>query len=273
MFHNLLAHTRNKLNDAVYYTLSLHKKNVPESVFFYTFHKCASSLFAGYILKNIRNLHHVDYASRIYLGTMKRKPVFHANGFIYGPLRLSLRHDSLEYGDLVEITSDPAFVHSRTTIFFIRDPRDILVSRYFSFGYNHSLSPVRETREIQATIKRNIQNMSIDQYCIAEAQILVDGFKKLQTLHENSRNSVILKYEDMIYNWDTFSEGLTKHLDINKRVLANIYSRTRPVEKENLSAHRRNGRAGSFRDKLQNNTKKHLNTTFTNVLKQYEYVE
>ncbi len=42
--------------------------NSYESVYFYTFHKCASSLFSNYVLRNIKGLVHVDYAVQISSG-------------------------------------------------------------------------------------------------------------------------------------------------------------------------------------------------------------
>jgi hypothetical protein len=41
-----------------------------ESVFFYTFHKCASSLFARFVLPNVRGLRHENYAARIFRGEL-----------------------------------------------------------------------------------------------------------------------------------------------------------------------------------------------------------
>ena len=39
-----------------------------ESVYFYTFHKCASTLFSKDFLPNTEGLHHLDYARLIYRG-------------------------------------------------------------------------------------------------------------------------------------------------------------------------------------------------------------
>src|SRR3954467_281701 len=41
---------------------------LPESVYFYTLHKCASGLFSDYVLKNARGLRLIDYADQFYNG-------------------------------------------------------------------------------------------------------------------------------------------------------------------------------------------------------------
>src|SRR5438132_10534005 len=115
----------------------------PESVYFYTLHKCASGLFSDYVLKNVRRLRLIDYEDRFYKG----EPVcvtFKEKGFIYGPIRVSNGPQSTIYSKLVEPASRTDFVRDKIAIFLIRDPRDILVSSYYSFGYTHEFSTVKE---------------------------------------------------------------------------------------------------------------------------------
>lgn len=110
-------------------------RDLPETVYFYTFHKCASTLFNSYILKNIKGLQHVDYASQIYGGKkINKKLNFRDKGFVYGPIRLSADPMSSVYRMLVAPTSGHEFIRDKIAIFVVRDPRDILVSAYYSFG-------------------------------------------------------------------------------------------------------------------------------------------
>jgi hypothetical protein len=271
MIRKRVQYLRGQIGNTMRYIEWLNKKDLHESVFFYTFHKCASTLFSSYVLKNVEGLRHVDYASKIYFGNMVDDASYNDTGFIYGPFRLSLRHTSPVYIKLVKNASDPEFIRHRIAIFLIRDPRDILVSQYFSFGFTHGFSPVKEIRELQQQIRSDIQTKSIDQYCIEEASKTLDGFKTAWRLNQSSSRSVILKYEDMIVNWDVFSEALTKYIDLKSKVLAQIYKRTRPVEKEDLTSHRRDGRPGSFRHKLQKDTIEYLNEVFMDVLKEHQY--
>ena len=247
-------------------------KNSHESVYFYTFHKCARSLFGGYVLKNIEGLRHVDYASQIYGGEQIDNPVFEQKGFVYGPIRLSANPLSPVYKKLVEPVSDIDFIRSKIAIFLVRDPRDILVSAYYSFGYTHGFSSVDEIRARQEQRRSEIQRKTIDEYALESAHKILSNFEALDKLSKACNRSVVLKYEDMIDNWDCFVEGLTKYIGIKQTVLTQVYEKSRPREKENQDSHRRSGRPGEFRSKLKEATIASLNTTFRGVLERLQYI-
>ena len=101
MLDTKIRNVLNSIKNLMYYFEWQCQKNPPESVYFYTFHKCASSLFSRYVLRNIEGLRHVDYAYQIYCGKKIREVVFHEKGFVYGPIRLSARPVSTEYRILV----------------------------------------------------------------------------------------------------------------------------------------------------------------------------
>ena len=66
--------------------------SAPDSVYFYTFHKCASTLFAKHVLKNVRNLKHFDHAAQIFRGLANTEALLahQKKGFINDPIRISL---------------------------------------------------------------------------------------------------------------------------------------------------------------------------------------
>jgi hypothetical protein len=242
-----------------------------ESVYFYTFHRCASALFAGYLLQNIEGLRHVDYARQIYRGNRVDELTFKEHGFVYGPIRLSANRISPTYKQLVGPTSDIGFIQDRIAIFLVRDPRDILVSTYYSFGYSHGFSPVDEVRARQEELRNKIRGMSIDEYALEYARERLVNFETLDKLSKACRRSVVLKYEDMIGNWDCFVRDLTKYVEIKRTVLTQLYKKSRPREKENELSHRRSGKPGSFRNKLKAETIASLDATFKTVLERYRY--
>jgi hypothetical protein len=219
----------------------------------------------------VEGLRQIDYAYKIYVGKMNGNPVFKDRGYIYGPMRLSLRQTSPEYTGLVKAVSDTEFIKDRIAIFLIRDPRDILVSAYYSFGYTHGFSPVKEIQAMQLEIRKQIQNTSIDQYCLQSAPRINSAFETLNNLSHACNRSIVLKYEDMINNWDLFSAGLTRYIDIRKDVLARIYEQSRPKKNTDTTSHRRDGKPGGFRGQLQKETIDSLNETFKNVLETHQY--
>jgi hypothetical protein len=247
------------------------QKYFHESVYFYTFHKCASSMFSDYVLKNIKYLRHVDYASILFNGGHVDKIEFKKHGYIYGPLRISTVIDSILYQPLVSPSCKDEFVRDKTTIFLIRDPRDILISAYYSFGFSHVLSPVQEIREEQIEKRNSISSQSLDDFALEHAMKFLSYFETLGRLQQASKHSVTIKYEDMIDNWERFVEGLTTFLVIDRPVLDHIHEITRPRQTENKELHRRSGETEQYKHKLTAETVSSLNETFKEVLARYQY--
>lgn len=250
-------------------SLSEHKR---DSVFFYTFHKTASTLFSGYVLKHVDGLHHVDYASQIYEGKLKGGVVrFEEKGRIYGPIRLSANTDSAVYAKLVSPAQDAAFARNKKAVIFIRDPRDIIISKYFSLAFSHNFSPVEEIRRRQMKIREITKNMSVDEFARKDVHQLLAGFQKAVLLSQNCASSYVLKYEDMISNWEAFEKSLAAALPLRKSVLNSIYSRTRPSKTENIYSHRRSGAVRGFENKLSPETLDFLNIQLKPVLDYFNY--
>ena len=248
-----------------------YRKNSHSSVFFYTFHKCASSLFSGYVLRNFDGLRLVNYAGQIYTGESVPQIVFDKTGYVYGPIRLSADPLSPVFTRLVEPASEAEFVKDKTAIFLLRDPRDILVSAYYSFGGSHGTSKVDEIREQQDAQKAIIQSMTIDQYAIHTTPAILANFETLIRLCESCQRSVILRYEDMINDWDKFVADLTRFVRIRPPALQQIYDRSRPRTQEDTTSHRRSGKTGGFRNKLTEQTIEWLNDRLGDVLDRFGY--
>lgn len=242
-----------------------------ESVYFYTLHKCASSLFSDYVLKNVRGLRPMDYADRFYKGESIDCVTFKEKGFIYGPIRLSTGPTSAIYSRFIEPASRNDFIRDKIAIFFIRDPRDILVSLYYSFGYTHEFSAVKEIEEQQRQIREIVRAKTIDTFALEFANVTVNFFDIIDRLSQACTRGIILKYEDMIDDWEKFSSELTKYLNIGRKALRQTYKRSRPLETESATGHRRSGKPGAYREKLLPSTVDTLNMIFTPVLTRFHY--
>jgi hypothetical protein len=252
------------------FSKSTQQKTPPESVYFYTLHKCASGLFSDYVLKNVRDLCLMDYADRLYNGYPVETVRFEERGFIYGPIRLSTGPSTI-YDRFIEPASRVDFVRDKLAIFLVRDPRDILVSSYYSFGYTHNFSAVKEIEEQQLQIRELIRGRTIDAFTLELAPGWLTYFESLERLARACRRGIVLKYEDMIHNWEKFSSGLTQYLDFSRRVLRRIYKLSRPLDKESETGHRRSGRPGAYKHKLLPPTIARLNIIFEPVLTRFHY--
>lgn len=271
MYKGLLRRAKRPFSNSVEGLKWFLTTSSQESVYFYTFHKCASNLFGKYVLKNFEGLRHIDYASQDYRGERIKKVVFHETGYVYGPIRLSTDPALRIYKVLVEPASDPKFIQDKIALLFVRDPRDILVSAYYSFGYSHGFSRVKEIRENQKVIRNRIQAKSVDEYVLDSANEIARDFMTAERVACVSNRCTVLKYEDMIYNFERFIHGLTEHADVDRRVVQQIFERSRPKQKENSSSHRRSGQPGGFRNKLKKETITSLNQKLEGVLERFQY--
>ena len=241
-----------------------------EAVYFYTFHKCASTLFSSYVLKMTQGLYHIDYADKIFRGTLNKKIDFSKNGVVYGPIRLSTP-DNVPGYKLVDKVCKPNFIMDKRAIFFVRDPRDILVSSYYSFGYTHGLSSVEEIRRKQIEQRKYIQKLSLDEYVVDSAFKMNEYFANMIKLNEACKDGVVVKYEDMVNNWDIFRDQMVKSLKLDKKILKNIYEMSRPKKKEDKTSHQRSGKSGGYKKKLKKETIKKINEELSTVLKYFDY--
>jgi hypothetical protein len=213
----------------------------------------------------------MDYADRIYNGYPVECVTFEENGFIYGPIRLSTGSPSAIYSRFVEPASRIDFICDKIAIFLIRDPRDILVSSYYSFGYTHEFSTVKEIEEQQRQTRELIRDKTVDAFALEAANATLNHFHAIDRLAHACGRGIILKYEDMIYNWEKFSSGLTTYLDIRRRTLRHTYKLCRPLENESDTGHRRSGKPGAYKRKLLTSTVDALNIVFAPVLTRFHY--
>ncbi len=61
----------------------------------------------------------------------------------------------------------------------IRDPRDILVSSYYSFGFSHGFSSVQKIKDIQKERRIIIQSKTIDEYALENSDRILTNFNTL----------------------------------------------------------------------------------------------
>ena len=113
--------------------------------------------------------------------------------------------------------------------------------------------------------------MTLDEFAIQHAHEILRNFEKIDRLIQACNRSTVLKYEDMIENWDSFARDLTKYIDIKPAVLEQVYIKSRPREQEDKSAQKRSGKVGGFKDKLSRETIANLNVTFKPILERFNY--
>ena len=243
-----------------------------ESIFFFTLHKSASTLFSKFLFPNLNGRIHIDYAKILYdkPENWKDNLTFRKKGILYGPIRVSC-HPGLEKKKLVDPTTNKNFLSTIQSLIFTRDPRDILVSEYYSFGYNHPLNPNREKRNWQIKLRKKIQSQSIDDYAKENCDHIRKSFEILIIIQKLSRKSTILRYEDMINDFSKFSDELNLTLHFSQDIYSKLYQLTRPLDKIDENSHKRSGKPGDYQKELKEETIQYLNKNLSQVLGHFNY--
>lgn len=230
-----------------------------DSSFFFTFHKCASVLFSHYVLRQARGFKHIDPANRKLFGVDAPHEEFSLTGHLYGPLRLSASGEVLER--LIKPALDTVIHNHLPACLMVRDPRDMLVSQFF---HNRDGLPVRP--QLDAI------ELGIDGYVIKNTERFLAGFNRAAQLVADHPATRVLRYEDMVDNWNIFKDRLSKAFDICPESLLNIERESRPNPIEQLGQHKRSGATGGYRHKLSKETAVILTEQFYPFLEKFGYL-
>ena len=274
----IMDRTKTKLKNVVVGRKVLQAdKNLtkPRSAIFYTTHKCASSFVGNLfdVLVKSSQYELVDYASSISALGNKINPgqnyeaflekaysdLYSLHGNIYAPQRRYLDFPGRE-----------RFKH----IFFLRDPRDVLVSAYFSFGFTHP-KPKNNASLNEFIQKRNeIQSQGIDNYVLGGAESwIIPLYKQYKHLRETADESIYLRYD--LFADDT-AEFIKKifhflQLEISEKNIESLIRKADPVQATEAMKHKRSGRSGQYLEKLQPTTIDKLNNILSEILLDWEF--
>lgn len=240
------------------------------SLFFFTFHKCASVFFSRFVLQRARGFEHVDYAARMFVGEAAPLEGFASRGRLYGPLRLSAEGDVLER--LVLPALDAVRRDDLRACLMIRDPRDMLVSLFFHNRDGSTLRPdlagARKKEDERADAKR----LGIDRYVLERAPRFLAGYERAVRVVMERPAAIILRYEDMVDDWSRFRDRLQTVFDLSEDSIRDIESGSRPNAVEQSGSHKRSGVTGDHRQKLAPETVAALTDQFAPALRQFGYL-
>lgn len=159
-------------------------------------------------------------------------------------------------------------------IFHVRDPRDILVSQYYSYGWLHTAEGFNCGRRRQ---RESIQSMSIDEY-VLQQQAVVRPLKKqfADLIHRQPyelRN--VVRYEQMVLD---FPAWLDKVLSVFEFRMSGIVKarfafryRNEFQPDDNPGSHKRSVVPGDYLRHLQPQTIDRLNLLFEPELRALKY--
>ncbi|MES1021660.1 sulfotransferase domain-containing protein [Gloeocapsa sp. BRSZ] len=245
-------------------------QNPDKSVVFFTTRKCASTYMdkcIEYLNEKYLNLTQVDLESYIwqysnqdmYQLLEENLAAFQPQGILYAPLRKYIPIKNLE---------------KYRILLMLRDPRDVIVSNYYSLGFSHSLPLDEERRKEFLEFRGRIQKQTVDEYVVERA----DRFQRMYSEYCDlikAQNIQWLRYEDFMQDFELWVNQLGKCLQIeideqDKKTLFEMKGGGKQVE-ENKLKHIRKATPGDHKEKLTQETQDFLNTKFQDILLTLNY--
>jgi len=163
-------------------------------------------------------------------------------------------------------------------ILMVRDPRDLVVSSYYSISYSHSTPPKISSRYEKFTQRRQAATeMTIDEYAISESERFYTILNKYKTLLLDKYPHVyVTSYKEMTSDYQGWLKGLLDACDLTIsnglfQSLVEENERLRPT-KEDIHKHIRKGKPGDYKEKLEPETIEYLNTKFSSIFDAFKDV-
>lgn len=190
--------------------------------------------------------------------------IFKPNGYLYSV-----------FGGMIE--GIPNF-EKYIVLLMIRDPRDLLVSHYYSIAYSHAVPDEHSDKHDRFLELRDAaKTKTIDEFVLAESERLYRTLERYQTLLlEKYPQTYVTHYEQMTCNFQKWLKDLLSHcrLEVSPDVFQSLVAEnTRAVPSaENIQQHIRKGKAGDYQEKLKPETIAHLNRKFDPLLQIFGYL-
>lgn len=237
------------------------------SLVYFSHYRCASMMVNRRLLDLIsgENYRHLNYQGYVHPwpisdredfqrqrkehAEMKRFP---AKGHYFGPLRYFV-----DIPNLAEMK----------TVVVLRDPRDVLVSRYYSERFNHVRLDKRFLRHCES-----IEELSLDEFTLQFKEDVGAHYTFYRENSEQLKNALFVNYEEMISDFRGFLADLNLYLGLGRseEFLDDLASQESfVVMKEDRYSHKRSVEARNFEKKLKSNTIAQLTDYFRETLLHY----
>ena len=236
------------------------------SVLFYSYYRCGS-MFLSRALRELavaNGLQHLDYCSYF----VKVHPEQGSRLFDEATLARAFHPSGCHYGTLRRAYPIPSHELYRSVL-LLRDPRDCLVSHYYSVRDSHTLN---NRGNLEA--RREALRTDIDQWVLGKASEYAQDFEQFHARLVGKPGVLFLRYEEMVTAFPEFLRKVVAHtgLDQDEEAVARILEEADfEVSEENLLAHKRSVKPGNHLKKLKPETVASLNEALAEVLELFDY--
>lgn len=262
-----------QLNESIVLDIPMPESANIESFFLFGLHKSGSTLLDKIFTKVclLKNLPYISIPSLTFQQGIPDR-LWESNNLVN-----SLIKDGYCYGVFrfyPNFFKSNKLLEERRKILLVRDPRDAIVSAYYSFAFSHPLPPQGKMREQMINSRVQWQKMNIETFAVDRA-IQVKHYFNMY--HQNLNQDSLLKiyrYEDIIFKKDEWIKNMFNFLQLSLDVdqIAKIAKENNYFPKsEDPSKHIRKVVPGDHKEKLSPNCIKQINEILSEVLERYNY--
>ncbi|MEI9987566.1 MAG: sulfotransferase domain-containing protein [Aliidongia sp.] len=244
-----------------------------------TVHKAGSS-YVGEIFKEVFARHRYqpfDLMAEVYSGARRMGDWSEAeaerlctSGGFFGPFRGG--HNGLA-----------AHISQARPIIHVRDPRDCIVSHYYSMRYSHGVPPGYEGERLLA-LRESLECTTIDSYVenlvicgLCGDENFCRSFDILHAIRCARPDAILSRYEDMVTEFPDWLVGIVEQfgIEIDYEMVIDLIARTNFLVnlrvEENQYNHKRQITPGDFQRKLSPRGQALLTAHFAETLDAFGY--
>ena len=240
--------------------------------------KCGSSLF-NTIVQQLCAANGAGYLS---LPDQSFQQNFHFVQLGTSPAFASLFRDGWIYGgfrQLPPFLSELGFFQRRRKLLLVRDPRDALVSEYFTVAFSHSLPPASNAadggvREGLLRRREAALEQTVDAFALQSSHSYARQLEPLLRIKDDPLLTVY-RYEDVVLDKRPWIIDIAKRLNLAlpQQLLESILTAVDVVpSEERPTAFVRRVVPGDHLEKLAPGTIEELNSRFSNFLHAFDYI-
>ena len=187
--------------------------------------------------------------------------IFRPTGFLY-----------TVFGELVEGIPN---IDDYRLVLMVRDPRDVLISSYYSYAYSHPVPKANNKRESFNGLRSWALQTGLDEFVMSTSDDLLRVYKRYMEALVDRPGAFVARYEDMIMDFPTWLDNLLQYCELEisaqlRQQLLQESNKSRPSN-EDVSKHRRQVMPGEHKKRLKPETIVYLNDLFSNVLEKLNY--
>ncbi len=166
------------------------------------------------------------------------------------------------------------------TLLMVRDPRDMMVSLYFSVVHSHPVADIDKYKQDRAKrFHSYLKGDDIDHFVLNAYPYYLNIYENfcamLDRFETKQENLLVTKYEHMVEDFEGWLRQLLDHCEIELRpehfgYLVDNYLANRR-KKEDITKHHRKGTAGDHLEKLKPDSIDALNKIFSAYLEKFDY--